>query len=106
MAYNDLLKQTVTLYTQSTIDAYGRQQVGAGVSHYARVQETTKAKLLPNGETITILAIVYLKSTVSVNHGDKITYSGTDYKVFSKDTSIDGNGNVHHIKLEIVKWQE
>lgn len=106
MAFNDLLNQTITLYPKASIDAYGRRQVGTGVSHPARVQETTAAKLLPNGETINIDAVVYLKSSVSVEHGDKITYDGNDYKVFSRNTSVDGAGTTHHIKLEITKWQE
>lgn len=106
MAFNDLLNQTITLYPKATIDAYGRRQVGAGVSHPARVQETTKAVLLASGETVNIDAIVFLKSTVSVEHGDKITYDGNDYKVFRRNTSVDGSGDTHHIKLEITKWQE
>lgn len=106
MAFNDLLNQTITLYTKSSIDAYGRQQVGIGVDYPARVQEKTEAKLLPNGETVNIDAVVYLKPTVTVNHGDKITYSGNDYKVFSRNKAVDGSGETHHIKLEITKWQE
>ena len=105
MAYNELLNQTISLYTKTSLDAYGRKQVGSAVSHVARVQETTKAILLPNGETVNIVAIVYLKPDVSVSNGDKIGYGGNFYKIFSKDTVI-GQSVSHHIKLHLTKWQE
>lgn len=106
MSFTGLLNQTISLYTRSGYDRYGRESVGSAVEHSARVQEVSKTKLLPNGQTILINLIVFLKSGVTININDKVTYGTTDYKVFSVSKPVDGSGNVHHIEVQCIKWQE
>ena len=100
-----LLNQTVSIYTTSSHDRYGRETVGSATDYSARVQVGTKTRLLANGEVITIEAICYVLSTTTVVTGDKLTYDSVNYRVHGIYKPIDDSGNVHHIKLELVKWQ-
>lgn len=106
MAVTDLLNQTITLYTRSSYNKYGKLVVGSGTSYKARFQRHTKDILSATGEVIHIEAIVYVAPSVTVNVNDKVTFSGTDYKVFTKYDAVDGSGTTNHIKLELIKWQE
>jgi len=102
----DLLNQTITLYTKSALNEFGHETYGAGSSVQCRFQKKTRTKILPNNEVVTTEAVVYLMGSVTVEQGDKVTYNGVDYKVFSKSEAIDGEGNIHNIKLELTKWQQ
>lgn len=104
MAISQLLNQTVTLYARGSYDAFGREVVGSGTSYRARVQEVTKSKLLPNGQQVTIDAIVYLNGSPSISANDRLDYNGVKYKIFGKSVGVDGQGNSHHTKLELIKW--
>lgn len=106
MAITDLLNQTITLYTRTSYNKYGKMQVGSGTNYNARVQLHSKQKLLPNGQVIDLLATVYVAPTVTVAQNDKVTYDGVDYKVYQKYETVDGAGIANHIKLELIKWQE
>lgn len=105
MSFNSLLNQDITLYTKSGYNRYGRETVGSGVTHCVRVERTSKARLLPNGEQVMINAICYMKPNVTINEDDKVTYDGTNYKVFGVYTAVEGEGNTHHKKVELIKWQ-
>ena len=105
MSLIGLLNQTITIYAKSSYGADGREIVGAGVSVQSRFQATTKRKLLPNGSLLTIDAIVYVLSTITVNTDDKVSYNGSDYKVYGKYAAIDGAGQTNHFKLELIKWK-
>lgn len=100
-----LFKQTITIYPKSGYDKFGKPTNSTSATVSARVQKTTRQRLLPNNSLVLILAIVYVPATTVVNVDDKVTYSGIDYKVFSKSEAIDGMGAVNHIKLELQKWQ-
>lgn len=104
MSLAGLLNQTISLYGKSGYNEQGRETVGALTSVFARVQVTSKRRLLPNGSIVTIDAIAYLPASTSINTDDKVTYSGNDYKVFAKYTAVDGEGQTNHIKVELVKW--
>jgi len=99
-----LLNQSITIYAKSGYDAYGRASMGASVAVSARVQEKTIRRLLPNGNIVTILIIVYVPAGTAVNTDDKVTFSGRDYKVYGKYSAVDGAGDTNHIKLELIKW--
>ncbi|MBN2263077.1 MAG: hypothetical protein JW735_09195 [Prolixibacteraceae bacterium] len=105
MAINGLLNQTISLYTKSGYNAYGRENVGAATSVKSRFQKQAKQKLLPNGSVIMIEAIAYVPSDTTVAIDDKVTYSSVDYKVYGIYTAVEGTGNTHHLKLELVKWK-
>lgn len=105
MSLAGLLNQTITLYTKSGYNEEGRETVGTSTDVQARVQETTKRKLLPNGTIIVVDAIAYVPATTVVATDDKVTYNSTDYKVLGKYLAVGENGTTDHIKLELVKWQ-
>lgn len=106
MSFIGLLNQSLTIYNKSSYNEQGREVVGSGTTVYGRVQQTTKRKLEATGNLITIDAIAYVPSTTTVNTDDRIDFSGQKYKVYGKYSAIDGQGNTHHIKLELIKWRE
>ena len=105
MAVTDLMNQSITIYGTSSYDKYGKIVVGSGTTLKARAQQTTKKRLLPNGDVITITLILYVPSSTTVAVDDKITFSSQSYKVFGKYVPVDGAGVTSHIKLECTQWQ-
>lgn len=105
MALQSLTNQTVSIYQVSSYDEYGRAVEGLPTSYSARFQKVQKSRMLPNGDNVTIEGIVYIYGEPSVNLNDKLVYGGNNYKVYSKTGQIDGQGNQHHVKLEVTKWQ-
>ena len=105
MSLTSLLNQTITLYSKSGYDEYGTEVEGSGTGYKGRFQPVTKTRLLPTGETTIIDGIVFLPPGITVEQGDKLVYSGVNYKVFAKKTEVDGRGNTHHLELEVQKWQ-
>lgn len=106
MSVTYFFNQTITLYTRSAYDKYGKMVVGSGSSVSARVQQANKNKTDQNGQVISILLTVYVAPDTTVSVNDKVTYNSTDYKVAYKYVTVDGSGDVNHIKLELIKWQE
>jgi hypothetical protein len=100
-----LFNQTISLYTRSSYDRYGREVVGEAVSYKARFQEMTKSRLLPNGQVIKIDAVAYVQSDLTVAVNDRVDVGTVKYKIIGKSTAVDGQGNTNHIKLELTKWQ-
>lgn len=105
MSFPGMLNQSITLYSKSGYDDYGREEVGSGSTVKCRFQRTTKRKLLDNGNIIIIEAIAYVPSDTTVVTDDKVTFDSQDYKVLGRYDAITGPGDTHHIKLELVKWQ-
>ena len=104
MGLQGLLNQTITIYAKSSYNSEGREVVGAGSSIKCRFQQTTKRKLMPNGNLQTIDAIVYVPGDTSINTDDKVAFNSVNYKVFGKYAAVDGAGETNHIKLELIKW--
>lgn len=105
MSIQSLTNQDITVYPKSGFDKYGRAVTTTGVAEKARVQKTTKQRLLPNNTLVTIEAIAYVRSSSVANVDDKIVYAGTNYKVQGKYEAKDGAGQTSHYKLELTKWQ-
>jgi|SRR3990167_2329743 len=105
MGINSLLNQTISIYSKSGYNAYGRETVGTATSVQSRFQKKTKQKLLPNGSVIMIEAICYISSDTTIAVDDKITYGGVDYKVYGIYAAVDGSGDTNHYKLELTKWK-
>lgn len=105
MSLIGLLNQTISIAGKSSYNSEGREIVGSGTSVKCRFQQTTKRRLMPNGNLQTIDAIVYVPGTTTVTTDDKVTYAAVTYKVFSIYAAINGQGNVDHYKLELIKWQ-
>lgn len=106
MSIEGLLNQSVTIQSASSRDGYGRLSFGASTSVSARFSAKKKVVTLPDGTQQTIEAIAYVPSNTSVSENDKVTYDSKEYKVLMKYAVPDGEGNTHHIKLELIKWQE
>ena len=105
MSVNGLLNQQIVITSKTGYNAYGRETVSTANTVQARFQKTTKQRLLPNGSLLVIEAIVYVPSDTTVVIDDKVTYGGTDYKVYGIYTAIDGSGDTNHLKLELTKWK-
>jgi hypothetical protein len=105
MSLPGLLNQLITLYPKSSYDSSGREVVGSGTNYKCRFQETTKRKMLPNGSLLTIDAIAYVQGNPTVSTDDRVSYGGNYFKIFAKYAAVDGQGNVNHLKLELLKWQ-
>lgn len=105
MSITGLMNQTITISTKSGYNAYGRETVGVETDVVARFQKKTKMKVLPNGSVLTIEAIVYVPSDTVVGVDDKVTYSGSDYKVHGIYEAVDGQGRKNHLKIELIKWK-
>ena len=101
----NLLNQSITIYSKSGLDKFGRESFGSGSSAKARFQAKTVTRLLPNQETVTIEGFMWVLPSVTIARGDKVVFGGNSYKVFARYEGIDGAGNTHHIKLELTKWQ-
>lgn len=106
MALPQLLNQTVTLYPRASYNAEGREVMGSPTHYPARVQETTASKFLPNGQTITIDAVVYLNGEVTAAANYRVDYNSVQYKVHGVYIARDGQGNANHTKLELIKWKQ
>lgn len=98
--------QSITVYPKSNYNRYGRVVIGAGSEANCRFQKVTKTRLLPNGETKIIEAVVYTKAGLSININDRVDFGSDKYQVFGKSEPVDGNGVVNHLKLELLRWQE
>lgn len=92
------------MYGKTSYDEYGKEVLGSGVTYKARVQIVNKSRFLPNGQNVVIDAIAYINGAPTININDKLAYSGVNYKVHSKTVPVDGQGNQHHTKLELIKW--
>lgn len=105
MSILGLFNQSIVIYPKSGYDKFGKPTNSTPATVSARVQKTTRQRLLPNNSLVLILAIVYVPATTVVSVEDKVTYQSIDYKVFSVNEAVKGDGSVHHIKLELQKWQ-
>jgi len=106
MSIKGFFNQEITLYPKSSRNRYGRVVIGSGTDYNARFQKVSKSRLLPNGQTLLIAGIMYAKSGLSININDRVDYGTDYYKVWGKTEPVDGQGNVHHLKLELIKWVE
>ena len=106
MLPNGFFNQTITVASKTGNNRYARATFGTGADNNARFQIYNKTKLLPNGQVVMIEAIVYCKGTLDLSINDKVTYGSDNYKVYGKREAIDGEGNINHLKLELIKWLE
>jgi hypothetical protein len=100
-----LLNQTITIYSRTSYNAQGREVLSSGTTAVARVEAKSKNRMSPTGAIVTIAATAYVLPTVTIEIDDKIAVGTANYKVFAKYPVPDGQGNINHIKLELLKWQ-
>ena len=104
MSIDHLLNQEVTLYTKSGYGADGKPSHSTETTIDSRFEKITKRILLPNGQLLTIAAVVMVGSDVSINTDDKITYNSIDYKVVDIEIAVDDLGQTSHKELRVIKW--
>jgi plastocyanin len=104
MSLASLLRQSTTLYNRSGYDRYGKETVGAGTTIKARVQIVSKPRIMPDGTSYVITAIIYYPSDTTINEGDKITYGANNYRVHGISLPTDGVGQTNHKKIECTNW--
>lgn len=105
MSFSSLLNQTISIYNKTGLDVTGREVTSAATSVKANFQRSNKNIMLPNGTVVQIEALIFVKPSVTVNNGDRVSYSGVDYKVVGKHHRIGRTGAVHHLELDVIKWQ-
>lgn len=106
MSIKGFFNQEVTLYPKSSRNRYGRVVIGDGTDYNARFQKVSKTKLLPNGQVVLVTGVMYAKEDLDIDLNDRVDYGDDYYKVWGRTESIDGQGNIHHLKLELIKWVE
>lgn len=104
MSVKSLMNQTVSISAKASYDREGRATHGASTDSEARIVVRDRRRMDELGNVIVINAVAYVPGDTTVNTDDKVTYSGTDYKVVSVNNAIGELGNTHHIKLELQKW--
>lgn len=108
MSITGLLKQTIYIYSQSSYTADGRISYGSSTTIQARVEKVNKQVVIGVGaqqQQVLVELVVYVPSGTDIEVDDKVTYSSVDYKVWQKKHAVDGQGNDHHIEVELIKWQ-
>lgn len=101
-----MLRQTLTLYSESSYNAEGREVVGSGTDYSCRFQASSKQRLLPNGSIVSIDAVAYVMPDVDIEFDDHVEFDGTRYKVLGTYKTPGGDGQTKFIKLELALWQE
>lgn len=107
---NGLLNQTVTIQPQSSYSEDGREVVGNAVTETWRVQPISKTIFSPRGalergSLLTIDAIGYAPKTTVAEIDAKITVGSEVYKVYSKYPVPGRDGQTHHVKVQLLRWQ-
>lgn len=105
MSIQSLTNQTITVYPKASFDKFGRAVTTTATTEKARVQKTTKQRLLPNNTLITIELVAYVRADSVANIDDRVDYDSVKYKVYGKYDAKDGRGVTSHYKLELTKWQ-
>lgn len=104
MALAQYLHQTVSHYPRTSYDGYGRETETTATDYLARVVLMTKRLMLPNGEFMTVDASCVVLDDPAIAIDDRIDYLGVKYRVHGIKKAVDGQGNVHHITMQLVKW--
>lgn len=110
MSFQSLTNQSISIYNKASYDRYGREQVGSATTVKARFQKTSQPSFeyASNGSRevqFVIKGIAYVAPSTTVSEGDKVAYDSVNYRVHNISKQIDGTGQVHHLKLELTKWQ-
>jgi len=98
---DEFLKQTVTVTPKgdTAYDKWGNPTAGVGASADARVQEIDKRIQLDDQTFLDVSLAVWLKPSVTIANNDKVTWSGTDYRVVKIEKKYDENGTHEHTKV-------
>lgn len=94
----------MTVYRAGTVDKFNKKTWGTGTDILGRFRRTDDTITTKTNEIEPINGVVIVKADVDVERGDKITYNGSDYRVMTKLSSVDGKGQLHHIELKVQEW--
>lgn len=106
MAFDDLLIDTITVYTVSagTTDRYGNptDDLSSGVEYAARV-EPFKVEELEGGRRDTRIALfrVFTDADAIITGTSLVDYQGTRYEVFGDVKMYEDGVGPHHLEFEL-----
>lgn len=105
MSLASMLNQSIVIKASTGApDAFGRPGFGAGVTTNCRFEKMNKIKLLPNGNSITIDARIFVPAGASVAVDDHVEFGTDIYKVITVSVLVDGRGATRHKELELQSW--
>jgi hypothetical protein len=105
MAIQEFFNDTGTLKGRTGYDQYGKEVQSAGAVVSCRFQETTKTRINPDGSVEPIDAYAFFDPSISINAGDHFVVTGVDYRVLNVNQVVDGRGLLHHLEVNLQKWQ-
>ena len=98
----ELMQDTVTIYTKTSLDQYGaRAWSASGTTYNSHVQPETSVTVDQDGRQISITATVIIYGVATVTSNDKIVLpDGTSPPIISVHQYRDENGS-HHTTLRL-----
>lgn len=106
MSIAGLFNQIIAVYPKTSYNAQGREVNSTPSNVRGRFQAQRKTIFLPNNATLTVDAIAYVPADTTIDIDYRVDYAGVKYKVYGKYPVVDGLGNTHHLKLELLKWRQ
>lgn len=102
---SELLNQTVSVYERVSYNRYGKATFDTPSTYSARVEQKLKRRLDPRGEVVTTNAKIIFDGSPNITTESKITYGDITYRPVFINQAVDGDGNVHHLSVEVSLWQ-
>jgi hypothetical protein len=104
MNVDHLLNQTCTIYSSANQNRFGKNAYGAGVENNCRFQRTNRIIQTPDGEKISIDAILTLSATAVAANNDKVVFNNETFRIMMVAPAVDGEGITRHYKLMVQNW--
>lgn len=99
--FRELFSETVTLYSASVRDMYGKWSHGASVSACAHLVSETERVVTLDGREVIQTGKVYLYGVFDVDTRSRIVYSdGSEPVILGVDVPHDQNG-AHHTMIRV-----
>lgn len=102
-AYRELFSETVTIFSASAVDAYGKYSYSGSISVPAHLVGETKLTVSSDGREVVETGKVYLYGEVNVSTDSKIVFSdGSSPVIIGVDKPYD-NVDWHHTVVRVGK---
>lgn len=102
MSFPGLLNQTLEIFPKSGNDAYGNQELGAGVSVSARIEAVAEEVIDSEGKQRVARSRIFLEPTVSISVEDKVLLPDeTKKEDVIKVEKVINSGELHHLEVLI-----
>jgi hypothetical protein len=104
MAFTDLLNQTVTVETFSSVDQFGDATYNTAVTYPARIERRVKVVKSMKGETAVSTASIFLNGSVSLDKfgRDRITLPDTTTPpILAIEDGVKGDGSILYVEVNV-----